>query len=150
MSRSLSSLIILIIFTMLPACSGHSDVQRPDFRPTLEKHLSAVQSRDIAALEATLTKTGGLQVIFPNGARVDNTADVMAFHKEWFDDADWVWTPTIDRIIEGETQASALVTYTMQDTADGPKRASWLFLVFQLEDGAWRLVHDQNTSIPTP
>ena len=55
--------------------------------------------------------------------------------------------PELIRIIEGEDMAMALYSYAYRDTPDGEPRSSWLMLLFKLEDGVWRLVHDQNTRI---
>lgn len=123
---------------------------RPDFRAALDAHFSAIAARDLAAYENTITTGEELWVIFPNGERVESRADVVAFHKEWFADKNWIMRPELMKIIEGEDMAMALYTYAYRDTPDGDPRSSWLMLLFKLEGGEWRLVHDQNTRIADP
>ncbi|WP_370338830.1 DUF4440 domain-containing protein [Parvularcula marina] len=145
----LRQLTFLLLLPILAACSGEAETARPDFRTAVETHLGAVAGRDLETLKSTLTLTDGdLQVIFPGGEEVTGVSNVVAFHKEWFADDQWVWTPQIIRIVEGEDLSMALTRYQYRDTPDGAPRERWLLLVFRLEDGAWRLVHDQNTLYP--
>ena len=134
---------------MLAACApgGEAKPARPDFRPALEAHLAALSARDLEAFKATLTTGDDMRVVFPNGSVVDTTDGVVSFHEEWFKDPDWRWDGEIVDIIEGEDLAVAFMKYDYRDTPEDEPRSSWLALVFALEDGAWRLVHDQNTRI---
>jgi len=120
---------------------------RPDFRAALDAHLGAIAARDLDALTATLTNGDDLNVIFPNGAMLENTDAVVAFHREWFSDDQWRMDPAVVKTIEGADMATALIKYDYRDTPAGAPRSSWLALVFKIEGGEWRLVHDQNTRI---
>ena len=138
--------LFILMFYVVGMAANAADTA-PDFRTALEKHLNAVQNRDLDTLVDTLTTSDDLQVIFPDGSRTIGTQAVIDFHLEWFKDKNWIWTPTIDRIVEGGEQSTALVKYTYQSNSADSKRTYWLVLVFQLENGSWRLIHDQNTNI---
>ncbi len=47
----------------------------------------------------------------------------------------------------GADLAMALVQYRYRAKPDDAPVVSWLTYVFQLEDGRWRIVHDQNTAL---
>ena len=49
--------------------------------------------------------------------------------------------------MEGADMAAAFMKYDYRDTPDGEPRSAWLTLIFKLEEGEWRLIHDQNTRI---
>ena len=140
---------LLVLTTAISACTPtYTPPQKsPDFRAALDNHLKMVTSRDLEGFKATLTKGDDLKVIFPNGSELPSTKDVVAFHSEWFQDKDWIMEPDVVKVIEGSDKATALIKYAYRDHAEGPPRSSWLVLVFALEDGEWRLVHDQNTRI---
>lgn len=143
--------IRFLLAALLMAGSATADIPEPDFRETLRIHLDAITGRDLATFESTLTGNDDLMVIFPDGAALDSTQAVVDFHREWFSDPKWVMEPEVVKTIEGTDQSTALVRYQYRDTPDGQPRSAWLVLVFTLEDGQWRLVHDQNTRIePEP
>ena len=41
----------------------------------------------------------------------------------------------------------ALVKYQYRPKADAAPFSTWLTYVFQLQEGQWRIVHDQNTAL---
>ncbi|GJL93567.1 YybH family protein [Hyphococcus sp.] len=144
---------ILFAFAVLALAScdvkttATAEKARPDFNAALQRHLDAIAVRDLDAFTATITAGDDLNVIFPNGAVLENTNAVVAFHREWFSDDQWRMDPAVVKTIEGADMATALLKYDYRDTPDGAPRSSWLALVFKLERGEWRLVHDQNTRI---
>ncbi len=124
-----------------------SAAARPAFRPALQAHLDAIGARDLAAFKPTVTTRDDLYVVFPSGEVIETTDGVVSFHEEWFKDANWRWDGEVVKILEGADMAAALMKYEYRDTPEGAPRSSWLVLIFALENGAWRLVHDQNTRI---
>jgi len=134
---------------MLAACV-HTPSPRPDFAAAVDNHLAAIKAKDINAFLPTISATGELDVIFPDGEVLKGYDAVADFHREWFSDSDWRMAPVVEKLIEGKDLSAALVRYDYRDTPDGAPRSAWLVLVFRLEDGAWRLVHDQNTRIQPP
>jgi hypothetical protein len=81
---------------------------------------------------------------------LDTTRSVVDFHRQWFNDPNWIMEPEVVKIMEGDQQATALIRYEYRDRLEGRPRSAWLLLVFQLENGTWRLIHDQNTRIDPP
>lgn len=43
--------------------------------------------------------------------------------------------------------AMALVKYDYRVKAEDKPFSTWLIYVFQLQEGEWRIVHDQNTAL---
>ncbi|MEE9433679.1 MAG: nuclear transport factor 2 family protein [Sphingorhabdus sp.] len=143
-----SMILVIPLALALTACIRTVEKPgAPDFRAAVEQHLEAVENRDFDTFKNTLTKTDDLNVIFPGGSVLENTQAVLDFHKQWFADDKWVFKTNIEKVIGGSDQSTALVKYSFQDSADGEPREAWLVLTFQLEDGSWRLIHDQNTRI---
>lgn len=130
----------------LAGCGAEAP-ERPDFRSALNVHLNAVQERDLDAFRATLTENETLYTIFPDGGAITTPKAAIDLHEQWFADANWRWDGEIVHLVESADMAMALLRYDYRDTLDGAPRTNWLSLVFRLEDGAWRLVHDQNTRI---
>lgn len=144
--RAFASLLLLA----LVACA-HAQSARPAFEDALRRHTEAVTGRDLAALEPTLTTGEELILIFPNGAMTRTKQDYLSFHREWFASTSWsmefetVWTRQA-----GDTAQALLRTRYRDVGADGARvdNRSYLLMTFELQDGAWRLVTDQNTRIP--
>lgn len=98
---------------------------------------------------ATITAGDHLLLILPSGRMTRSRSEYLAFHESLF--AASAWTMTFDRIHLqrfGE-YAHALYAVTFDDDGAGPAPATpaYLSLGFGQEDGEWRLVHDQNTSV---
>ncbi len=146
MRISKNILSAMLAMFVLSACSPETSA-RPDFRPALDAHLAAIAARDINAYQSTITDGEGLYLIFPDGGALPTREKVVGFHTDWFADPNWVLEPEIANIIEGVDMATALLKYDYRDTPEGVPRSAWLLLVFKLEGGEWRLVHDQNTRI---
>lgn len=134
------------ITVLVSGCAFNPDV-RPDFRKALEHHLDAVSNRNLQGIEETVIANPDLSLIFPNGRLVSTRREFIDFHREWFKDLNWIYDAKIEKVVEGPGVSFALVRYSYQDSIDDPAREAWLTLIFQLESGSWRLVHDQNTSI---
>ncbi len=136
---------LFALFTVfLVACSPKA---APPFDAALNAHIQSIQNRDIEAFTQTLTLDPNLPLIFPDGSMLMTRAEVLAFHTEWFADTNWVYEPQIIGTLVSESAAVATVRYTYRDTPEGAPRSALLGLVFELQNGEWRLIHDQNTRI---
>ncbi len=134
----------------LLAAGGAVAQGRQSLDEALADHVRAVQTRDPAALERTITAGERLELIFPDGRRSTTRAEYLAFHREWF--AQPGWTMSIRPISRVERGELAVVTArTRYEERSGPRLSAWsenwLTLTFAREPGGWRLVHDQNTRI---
>ena len=114
------------------------------------EHVKAVQSRDLPALERTLTSGNQLTLILPNGTQTSTRKAYVDFHKEFF--AGKTWTIQFEPVSRAVGADFAVLTTKSlyQDVVDGkPLRSrSWVTFTFQKESGQWRLIHDQNTRLP--
>jgi hypothetical protein len=120
---------------------------RPDFDAALQKHFAAISNRDIDAFRSHLTKEGKLYTIVQNGHAFTTPAETIAVHEEWFKDPNWKWEGTVIHRVVGQDMAMALVRYEYRTRKDAAPFSSWLTYVFQIEDGEWKIVHDQNTAL---
>ncbi len=118
------------------------------FQQTLERHLQAVQDRDLDAFLSTVAQDGSLTMILPNGSLLDDYAEIVELHEEWFADPEWQLTTEL--VTEHETSAMGvallLVTYQDVDEAGEPIQFQYfLSLTFAKHAEEWLLIHDQNT-----
>lgn len=120
---------------------------KPDFDAALQKHFAAISNRDIEAFKSHLTKDETLYTIVQNGYAFTTRSETIAIHEQWFQDHDWIWEASIVHKVVGEDIAMALIKYQYRAKADDKPVATWLTYVFQLQDGQWRIIHDQNTSL---
>lgn len=118
-------------------------------RTAVDRHLSAIQNRDLSAYSATLHDD--VLVILPTGARFEGRAAVEEFHREFFADPDWSQSMTELRFVAMDTAASTLyeAEYRDVDAAGQPITKRFLVgLVFVREGQEWLLLHDQCTPLP--
>ena len=120
---------------------------KPDFDTALQKHFAAISSRDIEAFKSHLTKNDTLYTIVQNGHAFTTRSETIELHKQWFKDPSWIWEGTVVHKVVGEDMAMALIKYQYQAKADDAPFTTWLTYVFQLQEGQWRIVHDQNTAL---
>lgn len=120
---------------------------KPKFDKTLQDHLDAISNRDIEAFKAHLTRGDKLYTIVQNGHAFTTPAELIDIHEQWFKDLNWIWEGTVVHKVVGEDMAMALVKYQYRARVDDEPFSTWLLYVFQLQDGEWRIVHDQNTAL---
>jgi ketosteroid isomerase-like protein len=120
---------------------------KPDFDAALQKHFDPIANRDIEAFKAQLTQDKTLYTIVQNGHAFTTPAENIALHEQWFKDKTWVWEGSVVHKVVGEDVAMALVKYRYRAKAEDEPVVTWLTYVFQLQNGQWRIVHDQNTAL---
>ncbi len=120
---------------------------KPDFDAALEAHFAAITNRDLAAFKSHLTLGGTLYTVVQNGHAFTTPAETIALHEQWFKDPAWTWNGSVVHKVVGEDMAMALVRYAYRPRDDAAPFETWLVYVFQLQGGAWRIVHDQNTAL---
>ncbi|RMH68783.1 MAG: DUF4440 domain-containing protein [Gemmatimonadetes bacterium] len=120
------------------------------FTDTLNQHLDAIRTRNITAFLATVIEDDSLNLILPNGAWINNRADFVKFHEEWFSDTEWHAEFEVLSTIERNDMAQALVQmdYSDMDPEGEEYHATiYLGLVFLRQKEQWVLIHSQNTPI---
>jgi ketosteroid isomerase-like protein len=123
------------------------------FRETLDRHLNAIQQRDLAAFVDTLTTEDAISLLLLNGMCIGERVAVIDFMREWFADLDWRIHFDLIRTIETSEMGMAflLVTYDDVEQAGRPYQMKYyLSLVFTRQGERWGLVHDQNTLLRKP
>jgi hypothetical protein len=120
---------------------------KPDFDVFLQKHFAAISNRDIEAFASHLGKGPTLYTIVQNGHAFTTPAETIEIHRQWFQDPHWVWQGTVVHKVVGDDMAMALVKYQYQAKPDDTPIVTWLTYVAQLQEGQWRIVHDQNTAL---
>jgi hypothetical protein len=104
------------------------------------------------SLLPTLTHGEGLTMIAPDGQRFDTRQQYIDFHTQWFAAPDEGRLEVIEyaRFIESAELGQVFLKYRYSfKDASGAMQSmvNWLTLTLALEEGAWRLVFDQNTPI---
>ena len=120
------------------------------FLETLQNHLDAIQSRDLASFVETVTQGEAFSFLLPNGAYMSGRDEFIAFTRDWFADPDWQFSCELIRTVQRPELAMALllVTYDDHDAAGVPYQLTYyLNLLFAQEGERWALVHDQNTLV---
>ena len=119
------------------------------FRETLDKHLRAIQQRDLQALRETLPAEE-LVLILSDGRLVRTVAEFLDLHRGWFQQT--TWTLAAEPVSVRETPEMAVAVFRLDyrdQAADGRPihETSHLTLVFARESGRWVMVQDQNTPV---
>ncbi|MDE1153363.1 MAG: DUF4440 domain-containing protein [Micavibrio sp.] len=120
---------------------------KPDFDLALQKHLAAIENRDLAAFSKGITQNPVLYTIVQNGHAFKTPAEIIAIHADWFNDSNWAWNGDVIHKVVGSDMAFAVLKYTYRASAGGTAFETWLTYVFAIEDGAWKIIHDQNTAL---
>jgi ketosteroid isomerase-like protein len=119
----------------------------PDFETALQRHFAAISNRDIEAFKSHLTRGDTLYTIVQNGHAFTTPAETIQIHEQWFKDLNWIWEGKVVHKVIGANMAMALVKYQYRAKAEDAPFVTWLTYVFQLQEGQWRIVHDQNTAL---
>jgi ketosteroid isomerase-like protein len=145
-TAALSFLLSLIAATSTTMASPITD---KDLAATLDAHVKAVQSRDLPALEKTITTGQALDLILPNGKRMTTRKEYVDLHREWFKETNWTWKLEPLAVTTGGDIAiiTARTHYEEREGGKTTATENYLSLAFRKEAGTWRLVHDQNTRI---
>lgn len=132
------------------AAQGAGKGSSTTFQQALQRHLTAVQERDLDTFRDTIASDGSLALILPNGTYLDEYQEIVEMHQEWFADPEWRMSVELVNQRETPMMASALclVTYEDVDEAGEPVQFQYfLNLIFAKQGNRWLLVHDQNTII---
>jgi len=145
-------LILPILFAcLLFSCSKTTNQQESglDYDANLKKHLEAIQRRDLNSILSTVGDS--VNLIFPNGQKLNSKKEFADFHEGWFKDSSWNLKPTVLRTVKSDSIGYSLIRYqyTDVDSLGNPTkpRSNYLMLLFKRDNEGWKLIHDQNTRI---
>jgi len=112
------------------------------FRQTLERHLDAIQRRDLAALADTVAPDA-LVLITADGKLKRSAAQFLEAHRGWF--AMQGWTLDVAEEVIDERADTGIAVLRLLYREPGVRQESLLTLVFQKRGDKWLMVLDQNT-----
>lgn len=116
-----------------------------NFRETLERHLEAIQKRDLQALADTVAPER-LILIMADGKLARRTDDFLEAHRGWFALENWTLQAQSLEAFESPDLAVAVLRLDYREPPS-VRSESYLTLVFERRDGKWLMVLDQNTPI---
>jgi len=120
------------------------------FRETLDKHVHAIQERNLRGLIETLPPEE-LVLITADGRLVRSVKEFTEMHRGWFDSRTWALGARLESVYETPDMGVAVLYLDYRDTPTGAPplhENSYLTLVFRrLPDGRWVMVLGQNTPI---
>jgi ketosteroid isomerase-like protein len=125
----------------------HKMNEKPDFNKALQELLDAISNRNMDTYKKHITKDDELYTIIQNGHVFKTSQELVAMHEEWFKDQNWMWEGSVIYKVVGEDMAFALIKYEYRAKKEDTPFHTWLTYVFRLEDGEWRIIHDQNTAL---
>lgn len=115
------------------------------FGETLERHLRAIQERDLEALAATVAPDE-LVLIMADGKLARTTREFLDAHRGWFAMKSWTLDAQPVKTFESADLAVAVLRLDYREPP-ATRSESYLTLVFERRDGQWLMVQDQNTPI---
>jgi hypothetical protein len=121
------------------------------FRETLDRHLRAIQERNLSALIDTLP-SDELTLIMADGRLVRSTDEFLKLHAAWFAQTTWSLHTNLVSLDESPTMGVAVLRLDYRDEPLAQNHiyeSSYLTLIFALREGRWLMTHDQNTPIKT-
>ena len=116
-----------------------------NFRETLQKHLEAIQGRNLQDLADTVAPEA-LVLIMADGKLARTTREFLEAHRGWFAMKNWTLDMQEVEAFESTDLAVAVLRLDYREPP-GVRSESYLTLVFQRRDGRWLMVQDQNTPI---
>lgn len=147
LSKMVGVVSFMIISAFLLTACNQGATMKPDFDKAVQAHLDSITNRDIDAFKANLTRNDTLYTIVQNGHAFTTPSELIDIHEQWFKDPNWIWEGEVAHKVVGEDMAMALIKYQYRAKPDDEPFSTWLLYVFRLEDGSWRIVHDQNTAL---
>ena len=116
-----------------------------NFRHTLERHLQAIQARDLSALADTVA-ADALVLIMADGKLARSSAEFLEAHRGWFAMKNWTLHTEEVHVLERGDLAVAVLRLDYREPPS-VRSESFLTLVFERRGGRWLMVLDQNTPI---
>lgn len=111
------------------------------WRQALERHLDAIQRRDLPALAETIAHD--LLLITSEGRLKRGAPEFLEAHRAWFEMKGWTLDASIETV--QETPAMGVAVLRLLYTEPGVSQASLLTLIFEKRGDRWLMVLDQNT-----
>ena len=116
------------------------------FREALNGHLAAIVARDIERFAATISRGADARVIGPDGSALLGYDAIVAAHRGWFgSESAWTFAPRV--VLERASESLGFALLEVAYRESDAERRFLLSVVFVREEGAWKLLYDQNTTL---
>jgi len=117
---------------------------------TMQKHLTAVSTKNMTALAETLSPNGEMQLILPASEVNDSVAGFLKFHEEWFKSSNWAFETKILNSKVGTQLAMVVVEAIYREPMrNGQPYFNRMTVSYTLEkiDGHWYVIKDHASSV---
>lgn len=137
------------------ALSMHNASHVPDLRAKESlaasyAMLEAINNRDIAAFEASLSTSQAPFFTFFWGEQVAGNETLVQWHKEWFEEKTWTIS-SMDLRHSYESENLACLSFELQyDKSETRKFRILLSTVMVREAGVWKIANAQQTMLEGP
>lgn len=141
----------LIFLFLIGLCANFLAAQteeKTEFEKTLQKHLQAINDKNFNEFKSTITEKNEINLILPNGIHFSTRSQFLNFTKAWFQENTWEMKYTILSLKETSEMGFVLLMVNYSDIDENKNPYSivyYLNLIFEKQNGKWKLVHDQNT-----
>ncbi len=144
----LSAVTIGILSSWIPG-QGQN---KPGFslKETFELYVRSIHNSDLEGLFSTVTKNEKFFFLTSSGRLIDTRTGYYKFHEDWFKEKDWEMPVDNIEVHEGnDTGYTTAVFHYRSMMPDGGRHIldSWFTLIFQKEEGMWKVVADICTPI---
>ncbi len=113
------------------------------FRATLDKHLTAINQRDLETLRSTLSPNGNMQLIMPGTEIIHNVTGFIQYYSDSTRASDWTLESKILYTEVGETMGMAIVeAIYATPKQDGKPDLDRMTVSYDLQkiDGYWYVI----------
>jgi hypothetical protein len=114
-------------------------------RDMLEKHLSAVMTKDSRLLKSTILIDGAFKLILPDGSSLETAHDFYHMLVNWFKEENWSMKMKIANFCElGNLLHAVVVADYREPERKGNPYFHKMWISYMLENvaGRWYVVHD--------
>lgn len=138
---------IIAAVALIAGCDGAIAPPAPcDFDCALERNLAASRTHDADAFAETITRGNDIQLVEPYGPVRHGRAAYLEALRSFVGRGGYIFDyDIVDRRV-GDELGYALLDVTMRFDDSQQTFRYYQLLIFALEDGEWRVVHDQITA----
>lgn len=158
--RKSTFLLMFVVITFLSCNKAKNNANKvetiskeqneQEFVAALEKHLDAVERKDLKTLKTTMSPNGKMELIQPSMEVIKGVDGFMKFHEDFFNHPNWSIKFTITSKDVGE-KIGVATTETMyrEPERNGKPYFSRMTVTYVLEkiDGKWYIIKDQASFI---
>jgi ketosteroid isomerase-like protein len=140
-------LTMAIGFCLLTSASPLEDYS---LRSTYKKYIRAVEGRDLAGLEATLSKMNEFFYLNVRGQLITSRHEYVKGHAEWFKNRNWKIDFDQPLIREmGNLGITMAIFHLQEKGCDGKCQnlSAYFTMIFIHEEGKWKIMADVCTPI---